>query len=280
MKNILIPTDFSENAHNAISYALDYFADVPVNFYILHVSPKELPHLEDEFEDFLGSNSDSPTLYNPSSLLKEEINTCRISKINASHNFFPLEENLSLVEAIRKNVILYEIDYILMGTKGVSKSAKNELGSNTCEVITKVKCPIIVIPENARFRGVKNIAFITDYNCIYRNKIISTLADTLELHNTPLRILHVKSSTTGLLTTSQTDNKGFLHYSFRDKKHSFHFLENKNLETGIEDFVETWEISLISIVAKNLNFVERLLLRPAVMAASYQTFVPFLVIHE
>ena len=156
----------------------------------------------------------------------------------------------------------------------------NEMGSNTCEVITKVKCPILVIPGNARFKGVKNIAFVTDYNCIFRNKIISTLSETLELHNTPLRILHVKSRTTGGLTTIQTDNKGFLHYFFRDKKHSFHFVENKDLETGIQNFVETWDISLVSIVAKNLNFIQRLLLRPAVKIVSYHTHVPFLVIHE
>ena len=38
MKHILIPTDFSENSHNAIQYAVEYFSDVPVRFYILHVS--------------------------------------------------------------------------------------------------------------------------------------------------------------------------------------------------------------------------------------------------
>ncbi|WP_026452429.1 universal stress protein [Aequorivita capsosiphonis] len=279
MKNILIPTDFSENAHNAIRYALDYFADIPVNFYILHVSPKETSHTE-EYEGFLESDSDMQTLNNTSSQLKEEINTCRISAVNPNHNFFPIEEESNLVESIRTQIAEYEIDYILMGTKGESKMSGNEMGSNTCEVITKVKCPIMVIPENARFRGIKNIAFVTDYNCIYRNKVISTLSETLELYNTPLRILHVKSLTTGGLTNSQTDNKGFLHYFFKEKKHSFHFIENKSLETGIQDFVETWEISLISIVAKNLNFIERLLLKPAVKAVSYQTYVPFLVIHE
>lgn len=280
MKNILIPTDFSENAHNAIRYALDYFAEVPVNFYILHVSTKETPHTEEEYEGFFESDSNLKTLNNPSSLLKEEINTCRISAKNPNHNFFPLEEESSLVESIRKQIAEFEIDYILMGTKGESEISGTEMGSNTYKVITKVKCPILVIPGNARFKGVKNIAFITDYNCLYRNRIISTLSETLELHNTPLRVLHVKSQTTGVLTPSQIDNKAFLHYFFKEKKHSFHFIENKNLETGIQDFVETWEISLISIVAKNLNFIERLLLRPAVKAVSYQTYVPFLVIHE
>lgn len=279
MKNILIPTDFSENAHNAIRYALDYFADIPVNFYILHVSHKGICKLDENQDDFLEADSEMQTIQNSSLQLKEEIKTCRISAKNPDHNFFPLEEDLNLVGAIRKHIADKEIDYILMGTKGASKINEKEMGSNTFEVITKVKCPILVIPGNARFRGIKNIAFVTDYNCIYRNKIISTLSETLDLHNTPLRVLHIKSQFMGL-TTAQTDNKGFLHYFFREKKHSFHFVENKELETGIQNFVETWEISLVSIVAKNLNFIERLLLRPAVKIVSYHTHVPFLVIHE
>lgn len=279
MKNILIPTDFSENAHNAIRYALDYFADIPVNFFILHVSEKEKAVTDGAYQDFHESSSDMPTLQDSSSLLLEEVKTCRISAKNPDHSFFALQEESNLVEAIRKQILQKEIDFILMGTKGASKEGGSNMGSNTCEVITKVKCPILVIPGNARFRGVKNIAFVTDYNCIYRNKVISTLSETLDLHNAPLRVLHVKSQNTGL-TASQTDNKGFLHYFFKDRKHSFHFLENKELETGIQNFVETWEISLVSIVAKNLNFIERLLLRPAVKIVSYHTHVPFLVIHE
>ncbi|AFL79677.1 universal stress protein UspA-like protein [Aequorivita sublithincola DSM 14238] len=277
MKNILIPTDFSENAHNAIRYALDYFAEIPVNFYILHSSSKGKLQVDPEFEGFF--DSEIQTVQNTTSLLKAEITTCRISTKNSEHNFFALEEDSNLVEAIRKQVSEKEIDYILMGTKGASKNNSSDMGSNTVEVITKVKCPIMIIPGDARFVGVKNIAFVTDYNCVYRNKVISTLSETLSLHNAPLRVLHVKSNNSDLSVT-QTDNKGFLHYFFREKKHSFHFVENKELETGIENFVETWEISLVSIVAKNLNFIQRLLLRPAVKFVSYHTHVPFLVIHE
>jgi hypothetical protein len=92
-------------------------------------------------------------------------------------------------------------------------------------------------------------------------------------------VLHIRAQNTGL-TASQTDNKGFLHYFFKEKKHSFHFVENKDLEIGIQDFAETWEISLVAVVAKNLNFIQRLLLRPALKSVSYTANMPFLVLHE
>ena len=279
MMNILIPTDFSENAQNAIAYALAYFSDVAVNFYILHVSHTHTSTKEEEQELFSDFDTEMQTVQSTSATLREEIRKFQIRSQNPAHSFFPLHENLNLVEAIRKNVIEKEIDYILMGTKGTTKINGGEMGSNTCDVITKVKCPILVIPENAKFNGIKNIAFLTDYNCIYRNKIITRLSETLDLHRSPLRVLHIKAQNTGL-TAAQTDNKGFLHYFFKDKKHSFHFVENKDLEIGIQDFVETWDISLVSIVAKNLNLIQRLLLRPAVKSMNYSVNVPFLVLHE
>ncbi len=279
MMNILIPTDFSENAQNAIAYALAYFSDVAVNFYILHVSHTHTITKEEEQELFSDFDTEMQTVQSTSATLREEIRKYQIRSQNPAHSFSPLHENLNLVEAIRKNVIEKEIDYILMGTKGTTKINGAEMGSNTCDVITKVKCPILVIPENAKFNGIKNIAFLTDYNCIYRNKIITRLSETLDLHRSPLRVLHIKAQNTGL-TAAQTDNKGFLHYFFKDKKHSFHFVENKDLEIGIQDFVETWDISLVSIVAKNLNLIQRLLLRPAVKSMNYSVNVPFLVLHE
>ena len=38
MKNILLPTDFSENSWNAIIYALHFFEKSICNFYLLHVN--------------------------------------------------------------------------------------------------------------------------------------------------------------------------------------------------------------------------------------------------
>ena len=41
MRKILIPTDFSENAMNAIKYAIDLFENYNCNFYLLHVNRLE-----------------------------------------------------------------------------------------------------------------------------------------------------------------------------------------------------------------------------------------------
>ena len=279
MKNILIPTDFSENAHSAMRYALDYFATVPANFFILHVSHNSQLFEAGMSNSYIGSSGDDKRSVRSFSFLEKEVGYCRTRTENPNHNFYKLYEEMFLVEAIRKQITEYGIDIIVMGTKGDSESNLDEMGSCTYEVITKVKCPIMVIPENAKFNGIKNMAFVTDYNSIYRHRVIDTLSCLLMMHNSPLRVLHIRSKNSKL-TPSQIDNKGYLHYSFREMKHSFHFMENVNLEPGIQDFVDTWDISLVAIAAKNLNFIQRLMLRPNFETITYHTNIPFLVIHE
>ena len=46
MKNILLPTDFSQNSLNAINYAMELFKDTPCQFYLLNAF--KIPYLTNE----------------------------------------------------------------------------------------------------------------------------------------------------------------------------------------------------------------------------------------
>src|SRR5690554_4299668 len=91
MKNILIPTDFSDNSHHAIRYALEYFADIAVNFFILHVSQKN-------------PSNGAVLEVNHSALLMDEIKFCQTQAKSPLHRFYPLQEDRTLVESIRKQI--------------------------------------------------------------------------------------------------------------------------------------------------------------------------------
>ena len=61
---------------------------------------------------------------------------------------------------------------------------------------------------------------------------------------------------------------------------SFHFLTNNNIEDAVQCFVESRDIDMIAMVAKNLNYFQRILFMPTVEEISYHSDVPFLVLHE
>ncbi|GGX18620.1 universal stress protein [Aquimarina muelleri] len=278
MKNILIPTDFSENSWNAIIYALSFFKKAHCNFYFLHVSPFE-EMVEDnsfyESEEIIIKNTANSTTKQMQILLK------KIEKLplNTKHRFFTTNEYMFFVDAVRKQVEQKAIDFIVMGTKGASGIQGKTIGSNTGDVITKVKCPVLVIPEKASYRKPKEIAFPTDYNMLYKSRVLNTITDILDSNKASLRVLHIAKKEQEL-TGSQKKNKDFLDDSLGKIEHSFHFLSNPNIEEAVQCFVESRNIEVITMVAKNLNFFQRILFHPIVEKISYHTDIPFLVLHE
>ena len=264
---------------NAIAFALSFFESVAVNFYLLHVSLFEKINDEEYFYRLSDHDLDQKTAYNPSEDLKAEIE--RIKKLTRSknHNFYGLHESAQFIEAIRASVIENEIDLIVMGTKGASNMSKTVLGSHTADVITKVKCAVLVIPENAKYKKPKNIVFPTDFNILYKNKVMETLLDVLKIKNTALSVLYISKQVQDL-SILQKKNRSYLQDYLVDQPHNFYFVTNKNIENAIETFVETTQVDMIAMIAKNLNFFQRILFKPTVEKISYQTNVPFLVLHE
>lgn len=275
MKQILIPTDFSENSWNSITYALFFFRKVHCTFHILHVSKsRESAHASGFGRSVLTTTTDSESQME--TLLK------RIEKepLNVKHEFRTAIEHVYLIDAIRRYVVEKKIDYIVMGTKGASGLKELTVGSNTGDVITKVKCPVLVVPENAEKKRPEEIAFPTDFHMHYKKKVLDTLLDVLNISGASLRILNV-SRTEQDLSEIQKSHKEFLHdYITSDVDHSFHFLTKDNLEEAVQCFVESRDIEMIAMIAKNLNFFQRLLFQPTVKSISYHTNIPFLVLHE
>ncbi|NNE76784.1 MAG: universal stress protein, partial [Pricia sp.] len=99
------------------------------------------------------------------------------------------------------------------------------------------------------------------------------------MNNASLRILHVNKNEEEL-NQEQQMNKQFLNDYLKDVEHSFHTLRHIKLETAVECFTQSRDIDMIAMVAKNLNFLQRVLFRPAVEKISYHTHIPFLVLHE
>ncbi len=278
MKRILIPTDFSENSWNAVQYALNLFTDRRTIF-LLHINPIPV------------YSAAGSRLTSASSLLEESLvlenKRCmdrlmaKIKKIpiHSRHTYVTLSETDYFVECIKRVVEELNLDLIVMGNKGASGLKKVSIGSNTGAVITKVKCPLLAIPENANYQQPTEIAFATDFHIGYDIKVLDTLIKMASVNDATLRVLHI-SRKGEVLTEEQQRNKDFLHDYLNDIKHSFHFLTGSRLENAVQCFVESRDIDMVAMVAKNLNFFQRILFRPAVEEISYHTDIPFLVLHE
>lgn len=280
MMNILFPTDFSENSWNALTYATDFLKNTACNFYVLNVNRLE--------NVLVGDYS-----YNPTPEIIENINIeqskkklrALLKKINLNikpndkHKFFTLSDYGFFLEIIRKHVDKKNIDMIIMGTKGASGLKEYIVGSNAGDVITKVKCTTLIVPEHAKYSKLKEMAFPSDFSLTYDLNVLQPFADILNAVKANLRIIHINEDDASL-NKEQLSNKDLLNDYFEDFKPSFHFLTNNKVEDAIQCFVESRDIDMITMVAKNLNYFQSILFHSKVEKITYHTHIPFLVLHE
>jgi nucleotide-binding universal stress UspA family protein len=278
--NILLPTDFSENSWNAIMYAINFHKHTTCNFYLLHVN--KIENLIVSESTYVTRQEHIANIYIKPSKKKSRAILKKIGhrfKANGKHKFYSLNDYGFFIESIRKHIGEQKIDMIIMGTKGTSGLKEYIIGSNAGDVITKVKCTTLIVPEHAQYSKLKEIAFPTDYNLSYDLKTLQPLTSILNNIKTGLRIIHIHKKDTQL-NAEQLTNKDILNDYFEDFNHSYHFLTNKNVEDAIQCFVESRDIDMIVMVAKNLNYFQNMLFHTRVEKITYHTHIPFLVLHE
>ena len=250
MKTILVPTDFSDNAHKAIDYAcymaLNYKAKIILmnSFEIPASSSKVMINFTDVLEEDSIKGLDK-----------------ELGKVRENTTFDSVEIELfscfgSITDAIKKAGINYEIDLVVMGTSGASNIENRLFGSNTTNAIKNAKHPILVIPKESLFSEWKNITFASNIQNSKNDCPFKPLKELVTLSNSSLRIISVvKDAKT--LDTEKIEAR--VVSKLRGIDHSIHIVENDTVSGGILDFIDTNETDLLVLIRKNYGFIEGLL---------------------
>lgn len=279
MKQILIPTDFSENSWSAIKYGLQLFRNTKSTFHLININPIPVYSGAESSMLITAPKMEKMVLKETQTHLKNWIDKIETELPNPKHYFVPVALYDYFVDAIKHEAAHRKIDLIVMGTKGATGLKKMTVGSNTGDVITKVKFPLLAVPEKAKCNDIREIAFPTDYQIGYDMKVLDDLLEIAKMNRASIRILHI-SKKGEVLSDEQVQNKEFLEDYLMDVPHSFHCVTGTRLDTVVQEFSETHNIDMIAMVAKNLNFFQKILFRPRVEEISYHTKIPVLVLHE
>lgn len=265
MKNILIPTDFSDNAQKAIDYALFLFEREACNFYILnaHLIAPSAP----------GNKLDAEHK------LAQIVQRLETHKENHKHIFEWILIMDSPLNAINVTIIDKNVDYVFMGTKGSSGLREIFIGSTAVSVIKHIDhCPIVVVPAEYEYDLPDQIVFVNDFRKPLKEKELVPLITIAKLWDSTLNIVHIK------VEKEQADaeklNKESLWNSLKGVKHHFievkmdyilsstiHRLENENKNIGI-----------VAMLRNKHGFFKKLFREPVIRNVAFKTKVPLLVL--
>jgi len=276
MKNILLPTDFSENSWNAIKYALQLFKNETCKFYLLNTYTPVIYHVEyilvepAQFGIYDAVKENAlKDLGNYKARIKNEFN-------NPKHTIETIAAFNTLISEIKEIVEDKSIDYVVMGTKGATGAEEILFGSNTVHVFKNVKCPILAIPNNFSFETPHEVLFPTDYEISYKPNHLKPIIDIISLHNTRLNILHISYGND--LSEYQEENMKILEKYFKKVAHLFHDVSNQTVEEGITNFQLKARINLLVMINNKHSFFENLFFKSTINQLGFHLNIPFLVI--
>ncbi|MEN8185867.1 MAG: universal stress protein [Bacteroidota bacterium] len=277
MKNILLPTDFSNNSFNAIKYAVDLFKNKDCTFHLLNVY--KVPYLTNE--ELMDNDAQQlarieKELYESSQKGLDEI----VKKVNteSNHNFKVFSDYNFLTNSVKQILKREEIDLIVMGTKGATGAKEIFMGSNTGDVLMKTDCSLLAVPEDSKYKAPSEITFVTDFRIHYKEEL-ETLINLAKENHSSIRILHLLNE--GKLDEEQIHNKKVLIKLLDKIDHTFHTLTNTDFETAVNCFTQSrGNIDMITIIAKHYNIFQRLFFKPKVEDLSFHTKIPLLVLHK
>ncbi|MCK5441692.1 MAG: universal stress protein [Maribacter sp.] len=278
MKKILLPTDFSSNAWNAITYALGFFRDEECTFYFLHTYSPAFYRV-----DYLIGGP----AYSAVSDAGVDFSLARLEKTmqgvneqyqNPKHHFETLSAFNILTDEIKDVCERKNIDLILMGTQGATGAKEIFLGTNTVFVLRKAKVPVLVVPENHKFKEIKSILFPTDYRSPYKKKELQFMIDVAKMHKAKLIVMHMKEGCD--LTLIQKENKEFLAEYFDVLDHAFEEIEGHLMPNAIYEYIDEHYPNLLAMMNRKHSLLERLLTKQNVDSIGFHTKIPFLVMRD
>ncbi len=275
MKTILVPTDFSLNADNALYYAIDLAKRSHSKILLLHAYQVNYPNPYVPL-DYLVEEKDNA--------LKDSDNQLKSTALKISHAGDVDFECLSIedgpVDAILKVAKEKEIDLVVMGTKGNSNLANTVFGSNSAKVLEKSTCPVMAIPQESSFKEIKKYTYATSYNYsdIYAIKKVVEMA---RLFNAQVNVLHIIDNSKSL------DEEKALMKKFMDEVNrkiqynnmSFQLLEGNNIEDALEEYIVSDSTSILVMSTHHRDFFDKLFGKSITKHMAYHTSIPLMAFH-
>ena len=141
IKQILVPTDFSENAQHAVEYAIDLAKHCSAKLHLLH-TPVIPTYLLMDLSYSPGPEAVTRILNDAQDALDAQAKA--IAGAGVEH-FTAIREG-TVHEVIRDYAKEHDVDLVIVGTHGRTGVSKLMYGSVTERVIKTVHTPIIVVP--------------------------------------------------------------------------------------------------------------------------------------
>jgi len=275
MKTILVPTDFSNNADNALKYAIAIAKTQKAKLILIHAFhidylsstfpakfiEKEIQHAQDRVNNHLRIKAEWIEK-------SGEIKCDYISELGLAS------------DVISRTIKEKKPDLVIMGTQGASGLKGVFIGSTTAKIIGKAKCPIIAIPAAAKYHEFKKILYTTDFHT----------SDILALEKLIELVKHFKAhiNITHIYDGEFVEPQKKLLQKFQEKIErkikykdiSYHIIRVKNIENELKRLSQRKSNDLLVMSTHSRFLLDKLMNKSITKKIVSHTNIPLLALQH
>jgi nucleotide-binding universal stress UspA family protein len=278
---ILLATDYSDAVMNAERYAVQFAKATNSILCLMHVYNPALPMQNKNYQNVIMEKAESEF----EKLLQHKNRIFQALEINADEiqTEIIVREGNNAGKVIRKESGEIDADFIVVGTHGASGFSDIFFGSQSWDVIKKSKLPVMVIPRDAMFTGLKHIVFGTEYR-EGEIPVLTFLVQFAKHFGSEITVLHstsynlTKQFEKEMFERFRKDIQGKISYS----KIKMRLIRNEDIVQGLNRFCKNKEIDLLVVSPEKPFLFERIFnpLNSIVRKMSFYTTVPLLTIPD
>lgn len=182
-------------------------------------------------------------------------------------------EEDSVFSIFEEKVREYDINLVVMGSKGASGVEKVVFGSVAARALRKTIVPVLIVPPEHPFHPVKQIVLATDLENV-PPAVLSPLRQLASKFDAEVTVLHVNTNSGGkrLKKTDLTIEAVETSYQEVDLSES--------INESINEFIENKKCDLLCMIRREKGFFENLFQRSITENQVYNSEVPLLVLPE
>jgi nucleotide-binding universal stress UspA family protein len=277
MRKVLLPTDFSEGAANALQFLTQQFRYEPIEITLLHtyhlqiVDPFTHQEMISMMEKELRASAEQKL---------ENIKQKILHELPGSHVSCVTRLGLAVDEILdfsKEN----NIEVIIMGTLGASGLSEVLIGSNTAKVIEFSRCPVLAIPLHFRSNRLPTEKLKITYACDFTDLDLYSflqLNKFLSLCNGKLCLMHVAKSKADVNSIFVQEIIDFLSLSFNELQ--FELIEAPDTLKGIKEFGEKNPQNILAMTTHKRTFLDKLYSKSITASMAFHNQTPLLALHK
>jgi nucleotide-binding universal stress UspA family protein len=263
MNTILVPTDFSPAADNAMLYAARLASTIKASVHLVHVyqipiSMSDVPVLLVSVEEM--KNAAEKGLEKSKELLLKNFPGTEVKFEGRLGNIS--DEVNSLCMEIHPFAIV-------VGKHGASGMERILFGSTTLSLIKHAHCPLIAVPDKENESPISNIALAYDGSGL--NGTEQKIREFVQSIHARLHVIHVQVSgkeTPGI--KELLSELSPLHQTIR----------NEDFVSGIEKYIHAHHIDLLIVLPHKHTIIERLFYRTHTSEVLQKVNIPIMAFPE